>query len=307
MIDISDPDGRPVPAIPGLRRRPRPRRARAGLRPASTPPSTGSVVPVIQPASPPARKRIASTTSPGWPRRPSGWKPLTASSTSCASLGRHEALVGGRLDERERDRVDADALGRELEREVLGQRVAAGLGGRVGARRRRGDRVDRPHRADVDDRAAAALAHRRRRPPGRPSRSGAGSSRAPPRSAPRSARGTGRCGRCRCELTSTSTPPKRSTAAATSACACSRVGDLAGVDRDALAASGRARRARPRAGLAGAAEDDARALVEEAPRGGRPMPPPPPVIRTTLFSYCAWELPPGEDRCMCIEYTCICI
>jgi hypothetical protein len=44
--------------------------------------------------------------------------------------------------------------------EVLGQRVAAGLGRRVGARRRGGDRVDGPHRADVDDRAAAALAHR---------------------------------------------------------------------------------------------------------------------------------------------------
>jgi hypothetical protein len=38
--------------------------------------------------------------------------------------------------------------------------VAAGLRGRVGARRRGRDRVDGPHRADVDDRAAAALAHR---------------------------------------------------------------------------------------------------------------------------------------------------
>src|SRR3954449_4908350 len=36
-------------------------------------------------------------------------------------LGAQEALVGGRLDERERDRVDADVLRRQLEREVLGQ------------------------------------------------------------------------------------------------------------------------------------------------------------------------------------------
>jgi len=73
-----------------------------------------------------------------------------------------EALVGRRLHERQRDGVDADVIRRELEREVLGQRVAARLGGRVGAGRGRGDRVQRPHRADADDRAAAALAHRLR-------------------------------------------------------------------------------------------------------------------------------------------------
>src|SRR5215210_8464328 len=75
-------------------------------------------------------------------------------------VGREEALVGGRLHEREGDRVHADVLARQLECEVLGQRVATGLGGRVRAGRGGGDRVDRPHRADVDDRAAAALAHR---------------------------------------------------------------------------------------------------------------------------------------------------
>ena len=111
------------------------------------------------------------------------------------------------------------------------------------------------------------------------------------------------------QLTSTSTPPKRSTAESTSACACSRVGDLAGVDRDALAASGRARRCaasslaarvplrttrapssrkRARRGLADAAaaagdQDD---LVLVLPHA------------SDLRS---------EDRCMCIEYTCICI
>jgi hypothetical protein len=75
-------------------------------------------------------------------------------------LRAHEALVGGRLDEAERHRVDPDAVLGQLDGEVLRQDVAAGLRGGVGARRRGGDRVDGPHRADVHDGAAATLAHR---------------------------------------------------------------------------------------------------------------------------------------------------
>jgi len=56
--------------------------AAAGLRPANTPPSMGSVVPVIQLAFSLAKNRIASTTSSGWPWRPIGWKALTESSTA---------------------------------------------------------------------------------------------------------------------------------------------------------------------------------------------------------------------------------
>ena len=40
---------------------------------------------MIQRAPSEARKTIASATSSGWPRRPSGWKPSTESSTACAS------------------------------------------------------------------------------------------------------------------------------------------------------------------------------------------------------------------------------
>ena len=60
-------------------------------------------------------------------------------------VGREEALVRGRLDERERDRVDADALGRELEREVL--------------RRARGARPGRRSQALVGVVAIASMAH----------------------------------------------------------------------------------------------------------------------------------------------------
>lgn len=45
-------------------------------RPAVTPPSTGRTAPVIQEACSDARKRIASATSPGWPFRPRGCRPL---------------------------------------------------------------------------------------------------------------------------------------------------------------------------------------------------------------------------------------
>lgn len=41
-------------------------------RPAITPPSTGRTAPVIQAAASEARKRMASTTSCGWPIRPKG-------------------------------------------------------------------------------------------------------------------------------------------------------------------------------------------------------------------------------------------
>ena len=95
-------------------------------------------------APPPARKRIASTTSAGLAAAAERVEAADRVEHLLGLLVGEEALVGGRLDERERDRVDADALGRELEREVLGQRVAAGLGGGVGARRRGGDRVDAP-------------------------------------------------------------------------------------------------------------------------------------------------------------------
>ena len=133
----------------------------AGLRPASTPPSTGSVVPVIQPAPARGEEQHRLDDVRRLPAAAERVEPVDGLEHLLRLLRRHEALVGRRLDERERDRVDADAVRGQLEREVLGQHVPARLGGGVGARRRRRDRVERPHRADVDDRAAAALAHRR--------------------------------------------------------------------------------------------------------------------------------------------------
>ena len=70
------------------------------------------------------------------------------------------------------------------------------------------------------------------------------------------------------ELTSTSTRPKRSTAAATSACACSRVVTWPAWIVDALAAGVERVLRGLELGLARAAEDDARALGEEALGGG---------------------------------------
>ena len=46
-------------------------------------------------------------------------------------LRRQEALVCRRLDKRERDRVDADVVLRELDRQVLRQRVAPRLRSRA--------------------------------------------------------------------------------------------------------------------------------------------------------------------------------
>lgn len=56
-------------------------------RPAITPPSTGSTVPVIHEAFGEARNRIASATSAGWPLRPSGWNALKPGSVAftCSS------------------------------------------------------------------------------------------------------------------------------------------------------------------------------------------------------------------------------
>ena len=48
-------------------------------------------------------------------------------------LGRHEALVGGGLDERESHRVHPYVVLGELDREVLGEGVTPRLGRRVGA------------------------------------------------------------------------------------------------------------------------------------------------------------------------------
>ena len=283
----------------GLRRlgvdgRARGRRARR-RRPAA-------VVPVIQPAPSPARNRIASTTSPGWPRRPSGWNASTESSTSCASSGVHEALVGGRLDERQRDRVHADAVGGELDREVLGEHVAAGLRGRVGARRRGLDRVDGPHRADVDDRAAAALAHRGgdglrdpvRRPQDRVQRLlevllGLLEER----------HGAEDAGAVDEHVDAAEALDR---AARRASCACSRVGDLRRRGSRCARRTGRARPARPRAPSARVPLRTTLAPSSRKRRGrGRPMPPPPPVMRTTLSWNCAWRGSSGGwcVRCMC--------
>ena len=69
------------------------------------------------------------------------------------------------------------------------------------------------------------------------------------------------------ELTSTSTRPKRSTASPRSM-GRSRRRDLAGVDRDALARRVELVPGGRELGLTRAAEQHARALVEEAPRCG---------------------------------------
>ncbi|SPA13729.1 hypothetical protein CBM2633_A40467 [Cupriavidus taiwanensis] len=66
-----------------------------------------------------------------------------------------KAFVDRRLDHRGRYRVDTDTPGGEFHRKMLRQRVQAGLGHRVSGRRRRGDGLLCPHRADVDDRSRA--------------------------------------------------------------------------------------------------------------------------------------------------------
>ena len=183
-------------------------------RPASTPPSIGSVVPVIQPARSLAQEEdgldhvgghavAAERMEPGRP----------PSSTSRATSGVRKRSYAGVSTNASATVLTRMPCGGELDREVLRQRVATRLGRGVGARRRRRDRVERPHRADVDDRAAAALVDHRARGRLRGRRtSAAGSSRAPPRSAPRSARGTASTRKIPVLLTSTSTAPKRSTA-----------------------------------------------------------------------------------------------
>lgn len=57
--------------------------ADAQLRPAITPTSTFSTVPVIQLASSDSRKVIAAAMSSGVPTRPIGWKPLKPRTTAC--------------------------------------------------------------------------------------------------------------------------------------------------------------------------------------------------------------------------------
>ena len=260
---------------------------------------------MIQPAPPPARNRIASTTSSGCAVAAERVEVADALEHLLGLLGGEEALVGGRLDERERDRVDADLLRRELEREVLGQRVAARLRGRVGAGRGGGDRVDRPHRADVDDRAAALLLHRRGRrlrdPVGRAQDRaerllevllGLLEERDDAEDAGRvdehvdaaEALDGGRDERLRLLAR----------------------GDLAGVDVDALAGRVEGVAGGLELGLAGAAEDDARALLEEALRCGAADAAAAAGDQDDLVLELHGE-PPVEDRCRCIEYTCVCI
>ena len=84
-------------------------------------------------------------------------------------------------------------------------------------------------------------------------------------------------------------------------------GDLAGVDRDALAGRVELVPGGLELGLARAAEHDARALVEEAPRRGLADPAAAARDQDDLVLVLPHRGPPLEDRCMCIEYTCICI
>ena len=96
---------------------------------------------------------IRPATSSGLPSRPTG---------ICGRIFDVEDLLRDRrhhlrADVAGRDRVDGDALLRDLERERLGEAVHAGLGGRVVGLPERALRA--VHRRDVDDAAPVALDH----------------------------------------------------------------------------------------------------------------------------------------------------
>ena len=78
-----------------------------------------------------------------------------------ADLRRVHRLRHRGIDRTGRDRVDADVQRSKLGRLLLGQVREAGLAGAVGGAQRRGAQAR--DRGDVDDGAAAAVAHQRRR------------------------------------------------------------------------------------------------------------------------------------------------
>ena len=63
--------------------------------------------------------------------------------------------LDGRYDDGGRDRIHPDSIFRQFHGKVLRQGMQARLSHRIGGRRRRLDRLFRPHRCNVVDRAAA--------------------------------------------------------------------------------------------------------------------------------------------------------
>ena len=116
------------------------------------------LVPVTNAASGEQRNDTRPATSVGVPRRPRGVARAQVASVSGRASG--VAGVGGDGDVAGRDEHDADAVGGEVEGETAGEAEQSGL------RRGVGDGValggEGGDRADVDDHAAAALAHRGR-------------------------------------------------------------------------------------------------------------------------------------------------
>ena len=112
-----------------------------------------SVAPVIIEAAGEQRKTTAAATSGGSPTRPSGMR---------ARRSRAEGLVlqplhgAGSADERRRDGVDVDAVGRPLDGQTLGQVGDGRLGHAVDRLRRQ--RHEARLRAEVDDPPAAPAA-----------------------------------------------------------------------------------------------------------------------------------------------------
>ena len=104
-----------------------------------------------------SRKITASATSSARPNRPSG---MSRSRRRPSSLSTRSVVISVSVTPG-RDGVDADPARPELLRERPGQADQPGLGGAVG--RRLGDAHLAEPRRDVDDRAAAALDHRRQR------------------------------------------------------------------------------------------------------------------------------------------------
>ena len=124
-----------------------------------TPPSTFQMAPVTQLVAGDSRNVIVLATSRTVPVRPSGWNGVEAVQRRLELVLGHEPLVDRGRDHGGRDRVDPDLVRRQLERQVVGERVQPALGQRVGRRRGRADRLVRPHAADVHDRPALPACH----------------------------------------------------------------------------------------------------------------------------------------------------
>ena len=111
---------------------------------------------MIQLALSESRNTIGEAMSWAVPTRPSGWKPSKLFTVSSSWSAGTKPSYNGVATTAGATALTRMPVCRQFHREVVGQRMHAGLGHRVPGRRRRRDRLVGPHAADVDDRAAGA-------------------------------------------------------------------------------------------------------------------------------------------------------